>query len=463
MIEISENDWEKILFNIKNTLEYSDIRSTWFKDLSIKKIVDDTIYISAADEKSAEIIRDIFSDNLRNQLIDFTNNPNIELSIDYYDENKLDNNEKHLNNNMNQRKDYSFIASNLTENYTFENFVVGSNNNLTTKFALDVARNPGTKHNPLFIYGKSGVGKTHLLQAIGHKVLNLYPKKKVKYITSEFFTNELIKAIGQSESERLSFQNKFRNQDVLIIDDLQFIAGKESTQEEFFHTFNELFKNKKQIIVSSDQPPKNMKTLEERIRSRLVQGIITDISSPDYEMRVAILKKKLEQSNRYIDDKVIEFIAENITSNVRELEGSLNKLITMMDIENYVINVDTARDLLKDIIDDKTKKQLSPQIILNVVAEHFKISSDDIIGKSRKQYIADARQICIYLIRKLLPEIKTITIADFLGKRVHSTISAANTKIADKLTEEKDFDFDNEKHLTKTIEILENKIKNNYN
>lgn len=478
-MELSREDWEQILLNIKNKMDLFDITfQTWLKPLRISKIEKDTVYILAADKNSADIVMEKYYNELKEELISFANNPSLNLMIDSIETDHVTNDTETDDdldiNTLNEydsdfftsgnhyinKLNYNYVAANLNENYTFDTFVTGNNNSLATAAAKAVAKAPGEKFNPLFIYGGVGLGKTHLMQSIAHYILSKDPTKKVLYITSEFFTNDLIDAIGQSNNSSIKeFRDKYRSNDVLLIDDIQFIIGKESTQEEFFHTFNTLYQNKKQIVISSDRPPKEMKTLEDRIKSRFSQGLITDIIPPDYEMRVAILKKKQEQENLVLDDKVIEYIANNITANVRELEGALTRVIAFSRIDHCEIDVDFVSETLKDMIDKENNNVITPQKIVNIVARHYQISPADITGKSRKQPIATARQISVYLIRNLVPDMKTEVIAEFIGLKSHSSVVAGTDNIVSKLKEEEDNKFENEKLFTMTINLLTKQIK----
>ncbi len=343
-----------------------------------------------------------------------------------------------------------FEAAHLVPKYTFDTFVVGGNNKFAHAASLAVAESPGEIYNPLFIYGGVGLGKTHLMHSIAHFILEKDSSKKVLYATSEEFTNELIEAIRNGSSSVMAqFREKYRNIDVLLIDDIQFIIGKESTQEEFFHTFNTLHNAKKQIIISSDKPPKDMDILEDRIRSRFEWGLIADISSPDYETRVAILQKKEELDHYQIDDEVIQYIASNIKSNIRELEGSLNKLIAFANLENREINVDLAKQVLKDIISPNEHKTITPEYIISVVADHFNVSEEDIIGSKRSSRIVLPRQISMYLCRELI-DIPLSAIGKTLGNRDHTTIIHGCEKIENQMKESES--------LANTIDILKKKI-----
>ena len=319
--------------------------------------------------------------------------------------------------------------ANLNPRYTFDTFVVGNNNKMAHAASVAVAESPGEAYNPLFIYGGVGLGKTHLMHSIAHFILQKNPSAKVLYVTSEYFTNELIDSIRNGNNSTMSkFREKYRNIDVLLIDDIQFIIGKESTQEEFFHTFNSLHGAKKQIVISSDKPPKDMEILEDRLRSRFEWGLIVDISSPDYETRMAILRKKEELDGYKIDDEVIEYIAKNVKSNIRELEGSLNKIMAYANLEQKEINLDLAQKVLKDIISPNQKRIITPELILDIVAEHFDLTASDLIGNKRNSKIVFPRQIAMYLCRNMT-EVTLKNIGKVLGGRDHTTIMNGISKI----------------------------------
>ena len=344
----------------------------------------------------------------------------------------------------------SIEKANLNPRYTFDTFVVGSNNKLAHAASVAVAESPGEVYNPLFIYGGVGLGKTHLMHSIAHFVLQKRPQSKVLYVTSEYFTNELIESIRNGNNSTMSkFREKYRNIDVLLIDDIQFIIGKESTQEEFFHTFNALHGAKKQIIISSDKPPKDMEILEDRLRSRFEWGLIVDISSPDFETRMAILRKKEELDGYQIDDQVIEYIAQNVKSNIRELEGSLNKIMAYANLENREINLALAEKVLKDIISPNQKRTITPELIINIVAEHFDLTPSDLTGNKRSSKIAYPRQIVMYLCRHMTETTLKI-IGDSLGGRDHTTIMSGINKI-EREVEENDA-------TREIIDILKKKI-----
>ena len=317
---------------------------------------------------------------------------------------------------------------NLNPRYTFENFVVGSSNEYATAVARRVADFPGQKDNPLFLYGKSGLGKTHLMQAIGNEISRKSPNLKVVYVTSERFSNDMINSLKNRDSNMESFRHKYREVDVLLIDDVQFIEGKEGTQEEFFHTFNDLYQNNKQIVLTSDRKPKDLITLEERLRTRFEWGFTIDISIPDYETRMAILKKKAESQNAIIPEDVLSYIAERIDSNIRELEGALLKIISFAGISHKKIDIPLAEEALRSILPDEGIIKITPQKIIERVSTFYNITVEDIIGQSKMKNIVMPRQIAMYLC-KTMTDMNFVMIAKALGNRDRTTVMHGVDKI----------------------------------
>ena len=315
---------------------------------------------------------------------------------------------------------------NLNPNYTFETFVIGNNNNLAHAASLAVAETPGEVYNPLFIYGGVGLGKTHLMQAIAHFIIKTKPELKVLYVTSETFTNELIDSVkNQKNSE---FREKYRNIDVLLIDDIQFIIGKESTQEEFFHTFNALYQDRKQIVISSDRPPKEMETLSERLRTRFEMGLPVDTQIPTYETKMAILNKKAELGGYDIPYEVKDYVATHIKSSIRELEGALTKLSAFAKLSSNPITVEFAEEALKDLISPDSRREITPELIIDIVAEHFNIKSEDILSQKRSADIVYPRQIAMYLCRQMTTN-TVQSLGKAFGNRDHTTILHGADKI----------------------------------
>ncbi len=325
----------------------------------------------------------------------------------------------------------TYSNSNLNPKYTFDSFVVGNNNRFAHAAALAVAEAPATAYNPLFLYGGVGLGKTHLMHAIGNEILKSNKNANILYVTSEKFTNQLINAIKDNKNEM--FRNKYRSIDVLLIDDIQFIAGKERIQEEFFHTFNALHEDGKQIILSSDRPPKDIQPLEDRLRTRFEWGLIADISNPDYETRMAILKKKAQLENILIDDEILSNIATKIDTNIRELEGTLNKLIALSSLTNSPISMELSNKAIADVV-AHNNTVLSIEYIQDVVAKYFNITVDDLKGSRRSNDVAFPRQIAMYFCRDIA-QISTPKIGQAFGKRDHSTVMHACNKIAKEVKE----------------------------
>lgn len=337
----------------------------------------------------------------------------------------------------------------LNPKYTFDTFVVGSNNRLAHAASIAVSQSPGKKYNPLFIYGGVGLGKTHLMHAIAREILDADDNANVAFVTSEKFTNDFIDAIRKETN--LQFRRKYRNVDVLLVDDIQFVAGKEGTQEEFFHTFNDLYNAGKQIILTSDKSPKDIPNLEERLKTRFEWGLTCDISPPNFETRVAILRRKAEDDNMEVPDEVIQFLASNLGSNIRELEGVLSKLKVLADVDGGTITTDMVKENLKDII-DISDKRISTEIIIQTVAKHFGVSYGDILSAKRTMNIANARQIAMYLTRSLT-DLSLPAIGESFGGRNHSTVIHAVNSVKENEKEDAS--------LHKDLILLEGLIRDN--
>ncbi len=451
-MDILKEKWDQILQTVKVEHELSDISfKTWLQPLQLHEITDTTVIILVPNEQMAiDYISKKYTFPLKVAIAECTGKEyNIEFILPEQAAAQLEAKKKVAAvNNV----DNSVLAerAGLNPKYTFDTFVVGNNNKFAHAASLAVAESPGKMYNPLFIHGGAGLGKTHLMHSIAHFVLNQNPEKKVLYVTSETFTNELIDAIRNGNNTAMTkFREKYRSVDVLLIDDIQFIIGKEATQEEFFHTFNDLHGNKKQIIISSDKPPKDIVTLEARLRSRFEWGLIADISSPDFETRMAILHKKEENDGYNIDNEVIKYIAMHIKSNIRELEGALNKLVALSNLEKREITVELAEEALKDIVSPDEKKEVTPALIVNTVAEHFHVSVDDIRSNKRNNEIVVPRQIAMYLCNTMT-SVGLKKIGSEIGGRDHSTVLHGSKKISDEMKTSDD--------MRKTIEILQKKI-----
>ena len=452
-------NWDTILQHLKVEHSISDVVfKTWIQPLEVYSVVGNVITLSIDDARvgnSKKYITSKFGVPLQVSIEEIMGESfelEFELACNLKNKEQAEpvasspapTAQSYLDNSQN-------IASFLNPRYTFDTFVVGSNNSLAHAASLAVAENPAEVYNPLFIYGGVGLGKTHLMHSIAHYILEHNSAARVLYVTSEVFTNELIEAIrNRSDTTSIQeFRKKYRNIDVLLIDDIQFIIGKESTQEEFFHTFNTLHESKKQIIISSDKPPKEFETLEERLRSRFEWGLQVDIQSPDYEPRMAILRKKGELEGYTIDDEVLKYIATNVKSNIREIEGALTKIVAVSRLKNTEVNVVLAEEVLKDLISPDVKKKITVESITDTVAEHFGITAADILSSKKSRNIAHPRQICMYLCRELT-NISLKDIGQKLGKRDHSTILHGCNKIAD--------DLKTDTSLQSVVDVLKKKI-----
>ena len=454
-LELLKEKWDKILESIRDDNELSNVAfKTWLLPLKVFRIEGNILKITAPFEQAATYVENKYKTFLYVAVAEAMGEE-YEIRIITEDEALK---EKPLEPETPKKaaaapapKVAEEQKTNLNPRYTFDTFVIGSNNRFAHAAALAVAESPGKEYNPLFLYGGVGLGKTHLMHSVAHYILQQDPTKKVLYVTSEVFTNELIDSIRNGNNNSMTaFREKYRNIDVLLIDDVQFIIGKESTQEEFFHTFNALHSANKQIIISSDRPPKDMETLEARLQSRFEWGLIADISSPDYETRMAILRKKEELDGYNIDDEVIRYIATNIKSNIRELEGALNKLVALSNLEKREINISMAEEVLKDIISPNQKREVTPQVILEVVAEHYGISVSDIIGGKRNAEIVTPRQVVMYLCREIT-DTPYKAIGILLGNRDHSTIINGDGKVRKQLQA-------NNGSLKNNIDIIRKKL-----
>lgn len=457
-MNIVKEKWPEIIEHLRVEHELSNVSfSTWIQPLKVYDVIDNTVFILVNMNASVEYIEKKYLLPLKVCIAEITG---IEFEVVFIseDDDKLNEIQSMSIEATNKKKTKSAAEkAGLNPKYTFDTFVVGGNNNFAHAASLAVAESPGEVYNPLFLYGGVGLGKTHLMHSIAHFILDKNPKKKVLYVTSETFTNELIEALKNgktagNESAMSKFRDKYRNNDVLLIDDIQFIIGKESTQEEFFHTFNHLHTSGKQIIISSDKPPKDIETLEARLRTRFEWGLIADISSPDYETRMAILQKKIELDHleKYnIPRDVLEYIATNVKTNIRELEGSLNKLIALFKLNNNgPIDITLAAEALKDIV-ASNNREVTPELILDIVSEHFGVSIADLKSNKRNADIANPRQITMYLIRTMT-ETPLKAIGIILGGKDHSTVKYGVEKITAELK--------TDETLSNTINIIKKKI-----
>lgn len=446
-MDLIKENWELIKETLRTEYDLSDISyNTWVKPLNYHSEKDDivTIMIPSDQAHALKYISSKYKSYFQvtiSEMMDHTYDISFILEKDA---------ENEMLTSPGAVYNINYENANLNSKYRFDTFVVGGNNKFAHSASLAVAESPGVAYNPLYLYGGAGLGKTHLMHSIGHFILDQNPDMKVLYVTSEQFTNEVIESIRSGNAAKMNkVREKYRTVDVLLIDDVQFIIGKESTQEEFFHTFNVLHSAGKQIIISSDKPPKEMETLEERFRSRFEWGLTADIQPPDYETRMAILKKNAENYNKEINEEIFQYIATNIKSNIRELEGAYNKVIAFAKLNKVEITLDNVKEALKDIISPNTIRKITPQLIIEIVAEHFGISPEDIVSKRRNSEFVLPRQICMYLCRHLTSE-SLQSIAKTLGKKDHTTIIHGIDKITDELPTNEE--------LKNRIDIIKKKI-----
>ena len=454
-MNVVEEKWSDILDHLRVEHELLNVSfETWIKPLKVYKVTEDTVYILVSNA-SVEYINKKYRLPLKVSIGEVTGKE-YEVILVSEDDDKLDDIMEMAPASSEKRRTKTAAQNaGLNPKYTFDTFVVGGNNSFAHAASLAVAESPGQVYNPLFLYGGVGLGKTHLMHSVAHFILDKDPKRKVLYVTSETFTNELIQALkNPRENSMAEFRDKYRNNDVLLIDDIQFIIGKESTQEEFFHTFNHLHTAGKQIIISSDRPPKDIETLEARLLTRFEWGLIADISAPDYETRMAILQKKIEMDSLqkyHISNEVLQYIASNVKNNIRELEGSLNKLIALYKLQNdrEEIDIPLAAEALKDLISSQEKRTVTPELILDVVSEHFGISIADLKSSKRTAEIAVPRQIFMYLCRTLT-SVSMKEMGIVLGGKDHSTINHGIKKIQTEIQKNES--------LSNTVDIIKKKI-----
>ena len=446
--------WDEILQTVKRDYNISDVAfNTWLKPLEVYDVTDNVITILVPSEQVVliNLLNKKYKLLLQVTICELTGISECDVKFISPDEAP----QKDVPSYDNAAPAMSDIErrcedAHLNPKYIFDTFIVGNNNKFAQAAALAVAESPGDTYNPLFIYGGAGLGKTHLMHSIAHYIIEHDENSKVLYVTSEEFTNELIETIRNGNNSAMSkFREKYRNIDVLLVDDIQFIIGKESTQEEFFHTFNSLHSAKKQIIISSDKPPKDMEILEERFRSRFEWGLIADITLPDYETRMAILHKNEEMNGYSISEDVIKYIATNIKSNIRELEGAFNKVMAGAKLEKKEVTLELAEQALKDIISPDEKKIITPDYIISVVADHYGVTPADLSGDKRNSKIVMPRQVSMYLCREIISTpLKNIGKA--LGNRDHTTVMHGIEKIENELQ--------TDDNLKNTIDILKKKI-----
>ena len=437
MKQLVSKNWDAILEMLKNDFEIKPVLfKTFIEPLKVYDEDDDKVTILLDDDVYQHYdsyIKEKFYTFIKNSIEAVTGKS---YSLDFISKEELESydTEKSENNQLIERA----ASANLNPNYTFDTFVVGPNNDFIAAAAKAVAKDPNTDGNPLFIYGGVGLGKTHLMHSIAHSILENQKDARVLYVTSEQFTNEVIESIKEGVLASTKLRKKYRNIDALLIDDIQFVIGKERTEEEFFHTFNDLYQAGKRIIISSDRPPKDFTNIEDRIKSRFGNGMMAEINPPDYETRMAILKKRCELEHEHLSDEILDYIATNVNSNIRELEGAYKKVTAL----NKLVNVNTeatldiAKNALKDIINPNVKNVITIDSIIDVVASHYELSIDQICSANRSSNVAYPRQIAMYLCKQLTPA-SLKEIAAKLGKKDHSTILHGIKKIEEDLEAEK--------------------------
>lgn len=455
MINKIKQQWDEIIRFLQTEYSITNVSyKTWIMPLKPCYFDDNTLYISVPDDKGKLMI-----DYLKNKYqfflqVAIEEVTGIKCDICFEEESVITRKNptdtvSSINNKTSAMRDTSLTA-NLNSKYTFDTFVVGANNKFAHAASLAVAESPAECYNPLFIYGGVGLGKTHLMHSIANFITRNDPAMKVLYVTSESYTTELVDLIRNNNNTGLTrFKEKYRNVDVLLIDDIQFIIGKERTQEEFFHTFNYLYENNKQIVISSDRSPNNFDILDDRLKSRFAMGLSVDISVPDYETRLAILRKKEELENYNIDNEVLSYIATNVVSNIRELEGALTKVTAYSKLYGEELNLSLAEEALKDVINPNAKKEITLELIINTVADHYDISPEEMLSKKRNKELVVPRQIAMYLCRKMTnASLKSIATA--LNRGDHTTVINGCTRVEEELQDSP--------ALKDTLDVLEKKI-----
>ncbi|PID82570.1 MAG: chromosomal replication initiator protein DnaA [Clostridiales bacterium] len=425
----TKNNFKKL----KSQLEKSNdsvTYNTWYKSLTVINEDENTIYLLTSSEMNKKILINRKTPEMLQNL--YYNITGISKNFAILSDEDIEGIE--MKDFVKKETVSNFETASFNPKYTFEDFVVGEYNRFAHATCLAVAENPGKSFNPLFLYGGVGLGKTHLMQAIGHFIKKNNPSYKILYTTSEKFTNDFINSIKSNKLEK--FRDFYRNNvDILLIDDIHFLIDKERTQEEFFHTFNDLYQENKQIVITSDKPPNELNTLESRLSSRFNSGLTVDIKPPDYETRIAILKKKAENENNEVSNDVFEFIAKNIKSNIRELEGALTRIFAYSNLVGSEINIDTCKEALKEIIESNKERKIDYNYIREVVCSHFSITELEIDSPIRTKQFAYPRQIAMYLIRKYT-NLSFPKIGEIFGNRDHSTVVHACDKMEKEIKKE---------------------------
>lgn len=438
--------WGEALNIIRQQLNVPTFK-TWFENTSPVTIYENTMVISVPNSFAKEWLESRYFRLIKEAVNRAANNDlNIKFIIEGLGDEGLP-----VNKDVAEERAAPAASEPIgpfNPKYTFDSFVIGSSNRFAHAAALAVAESPSKAYNPLFIYGGVGLGKTHLLHAIGHYINKHSPHIKVKYVSSEKFTNDFINSI-RDKDKIVGFQNRYRNNDVLLVDDIQFLENKEATQEEFFHTFNTLHESSRQIVISSDRSPKDIATLEDRLRSRFEWGLTTDIQPPDLETRIAILRKKASMESLFVPDEIMEFIASKIPSNIRELEGCLIRVVAFASLTKSPIDIRLAQDVLKDILPEVQPRQINIQVIQSEVCRYFNISKADLIGNKRAQPVVYPRQIAMYLSRELT-DYSLPKIGQEFGGRDHTTVIHANMKVRNLINEQREV-YDQIQELTNRV------------
>ncbi len=451
----SKQLWEAILGELELNLSKANF-TTWFKNTFILQINEQEIVVAVPNAFTKAWLEKKYHKYITEALKNVSEKTFNKVSYVVETKEKittsLDNEHKTLNQEISSNNNHVAINNKIGLNpkYTFENFVVGKGNELARAACLAVAKKPGEVYNPLFIYGGVGLGKTHLMQAVGNYILNEQKNKKVLYVTSEKFTNDFIQLVQQGEAKK--FKEKYRMVDVLLVDDIQFLAGKEQTQEEFFHTFNTLHQENKQIIISSDRPPKAIPALEQRLISRFEWGMIVDVNAPDLETRIAIIRSKMKEKNLSLSEEVVKIIATSVQNNVRELEGILNKIIAFHQLNNTPPTEDSVKNIISSLSSNIKRGHITPKKLIQTVAAYYDIETEGLIGNSRKKELVVPRQIVMYLMREEL-DASYPNIGQELGGRDHTTAMHACNKI--------NKEVENDEKIARDIEMIKQRLYNN--
>lgn len=436
-----KNIWNKSLDILQKNVTAVSF-DLWIKSLEPVDVKNEVLYLSTTSETAKQRIDKLLYNYIKEAIVAVDNNLVDCVILD------PDGREKFREESLKVEREEIPTHFKFDPKYTFDSFVVGNSNKFVYAACRGVAENPVGKINPLFIYGGSGLGKTHLLYSIGNFIQDKFPNLKVLYVTCEKFTNDYVESLKSGKDYANSkFREKYRNVDVLMIDDIQFISNKTSTQEEFFHTFNDLYQNNKQIIIASDRPPKEIATLEDRLKSRFSMGLIQDVQSPDFETRLAILKKKVQEEEVSVDEDVLNYIAENVDTNIREIEGVLEKVCFYAGLlGKHTATIEELREALKDHV-SSNKLSLTSDRIIDCVTKYFSISKEDLLGKKKNKEIVEPRQICMYVMCDLL-DLPLTSVGEIFGKKDHTTVMHARDKISGLIKE------------NNRIRVIVNDIKN---